>query len=454
MSKKSTANAITEGVIWKQLLIFFFPIVLGTFFQQIYNTADAIIVGRFVGKEALACVGGSSAQIINLIVGFFVGLSSGATVVLAQFYGAKDGRNVSRALHTAAAFAVIGSVIITILGIILTPWLLALLNTPENLMAGSSLYVRVYFGGIIFVFIYNIGSGILRAVGDSRRPLYFLIICCLINIVLDLVFVLGFQMGVAGAALGTLISQAGSAVLIIITLMRSEDLYQLKPRQIRIYGSTLKSLLRIGLPAGLQSVMYTISNMMIQAALNSFGTDTVAAWTAYGKMDSLYWMIINAFGISITTFVGQNFGAKKYGRMKKSVRVCLGMSVGTSLVLTAFFLTLGQYAFHLFTTDGSVIDIGMQMLRLMVPGYTIYVFIEILSGALRGTGDVLIPMLMTCGGICVLRIIWIIAAMPMRPEISTIIYSYPISWILTAVLFIIYYISRQRRWVSSSTVDK
>ena len=450
MSEKSTTglvrNAITEGVIWKQLLIFFFPIVLGTFFQQIYNTADAIIVGRFVGKEALACVGGSSAQIINLIVGFFVGLSSGATVVLAQFYGAKDENNVSRALHTAAAFAVIGSIIITILGIIFTPWLLGLLNTPENLMSGSTLYLRVYFGGILFVFIYNIGSGILRAVGDSKRPLYFLIICCFINIVLDLIFVLGFHMGVAGAALGTLISQAVSAVLIIATLMRSDDLYRLKPKQIRIYSATLRALLRIGLPAGLQSVMYTISNMMIQASLNSFGTDTVAAWTAFGKMDSLYWMVLNAFGIAITTFVGQNFGAKKYGRMKKSVRVCLALSITTSLAMTLFFLTLGQYVFRLFTTDLSVIDIGMHMLRLMVPGYTIYVFIEILSGALRGTRDVLIPMLMTCAGICILRIVWILIAMPLRPEISTIIYSYPMSWAITAVLFIIYFLLRQRRW--------
>ena len=233
MSEKSTVkNAITEGIIWKQLLVFFFPIVLGTFFQQIYNTADAIIVGRFVGKEALACVGGSSAQIINLIVGFFVGLSSGATVVLAQFYGARDEKNVSKALHTAAAFAIIGSIIITILGIVLTPWMLRLLNTPENLMEGSALYVRVYFGGILFVFIYNIGSGILRAVGDSRRPLYFLITCCMINIVLDLLFVLGFGMGVAGAAIGTLISQAVSAVLITITLMRTRDMYQLHPRRI------------------------------------------------------------------------------------------------------------------------------------------------------------------------------------------------------------------------------
>ena len=323
-TKTSAAkNSITEGTIWKQLLIFFFPILLGTFFQQIYNTADAMVVGRFVGKEALACVGGSTAQIINLIVGFFVGLSSGATVVLAQYYGAKDENNVSRAMHTAAAFAIMGGLIITVLGIILTPQMLALLNTPENLMEGSALYLRIYFAGAIFVFIYNIGSGLLRAVGDSKRPLYFLIICCCLNIILDLVLVVGAHMGVAGVAVGTFISQGVSAILIIITLMRTKDMYQLKPKRIHIYGSIFKSLLHIGLPAGLESVLYTISNMIIQASLNSFGTDTVAAWTAYGKMDSMFWMVLSAFGISITTFVGQNFGARKYDRMRKSVR---GMS--------------------------------------------------------------------------------------------------------------------------------
>ncbi len=454
-TKTSAAkNSITEGTIWKQLLIFFFPILLGTFFQQIYNTADAMVVGRFVGKEALACVGGSTAQIINLIVGFFVGLSSGATVVLAQYYGAKDENNVSRAMHTAAAFAIMGGLIITVLGIILTPQMLALLNTPENLMEGSALYLRIYFAGAIFVFIYNIGSGLLRAVGDSKRPLYFLIICCCLNIILDLVLVVGAHMGVAGVAVGTFISQGVSAILIIITLMRTKDMYQLKPKKIHIYGSIFKSLLHIGLPAGLESVLYTISNMIIQASLNSFGTDTVAAWTAYGKMDSMFWMVLSAFGISITTFVGQNFGARKYDRMRKSVRVCLGLAIGVSLILTLFFIFLGQYVFMLFTTDTSVIDIGMGIMRIMLPGYTIYVFIEILAGALRGTGDVIIPMIITCGGICVLRVVWILIAMPMRPQISTIIFSYPISWIITAVLFILYYTFRQRQQIRREKAEQ
>lgn len=444
--KDRPGNQIVEGVIWKQLLLFFFPIVLGTFFQQIYNTADAIVVGRFVGKEALASVGGSSNQIINLVVGFFIGLSSGATVVISQFFGAKDKKNLNYALHTSIAFSVAGSVIITIIGILFAPVFLRWMNTPENIMGDSVLYLRIFFAGILFVFLYNIGSGILRAMGDSKRPLYYLIVCCFLNILLDVVFVLLLRMGVAGVALGTLISQAVSAVLVLQAMRKPTDMYQLKLREVRLHGGTLRSVLRIGIPAGLQSVMYNISNVIIQACLNSFGTDTVAAWTAFGKMDAFYWMVSSAFGIAITTFIGQNYGAGKYDRMKKSVRVCFLMSMGTSLAISAVLLIFGTHIFQLFTGDPAVVEIGMSMVRFMVPAYSIYVFIEILSGALRGTGDVLIPMLMTCGGVCLLRLLWIAVMVPMRREINTIIFSYPMSWAITALMFIFYYIYRKRRW--------
>ncbi len=443
--KKRTAsgNQITEGIIWKQLLLFFFPIVLGTFFQQLYNTADAIVVGRFVGKEALAAVGGSTGQIINLVVGFFVGLSSGATVVIAQFFGAKDEQNLSKSLHSAIAFSIVGGIVMSILGILLSPAILRLMNTPENVMADSTLYLRVYFGGILFVFLYNIGSGILRAVGDSKRPLYFLIICCFLNIFLDLLLVVVFHMGVAGVALGTLISQAVSAVLIIVTLCRSKEMYHLTLREIRFYRAPLLSLLRIGIPAGFQSVMYNLANVTIQSALNAFGTDAMAAWTAFGKIDSLFWMISGAFGTSVTTFVGQNYGAGKYDRIRKSVKVSLGMFFGTAIAISLIMITLGQYMFYLFTTDDTVIEIGMQILRLIVPAYATFVFIEIYSGALRAMGDVFIPMLMTCGGVCILRILWILVVVPMNSSIQTIMFSYPISWILTSILFFIYFHRKQ-----------
>lgn len=436
---ESKENQIIHGVIWKQLLLFFFPIVLGTFFQQIYNTADAIVVGRFVGTEALAAVGGSTSQIINLIVGFFVGLSSGATVVISQYYGAHDRENLSKALHTAFAFSLVGSVVITAVGLICSPVLLRVMNTTEEVIGPSATYLRIYFGGILFVFIYNIGSSILRAVGDSRRPLYYLIVCCIINIVLDIVLVVGLGMGVAGAAIATVFAQGVSAVLVVMALCRSTDLFRLEIRKIRFHREALELLIKIGLPAGLQSVMYSFSNVIIQTALNAFGTNTMAAWTACGKIDSFFWMVINAFGISITTFVGQNYGARKFGRMRKSVRICIAMAVGASISISAIFILFGRYVYQLFTTDAAVVEIGMHMITMMAPAYAIYVFIEIYSGALRGTGDVLVPMLMTCGGVCVLRILWMMFVVPLKPVIDTIIYSYPISWTLTALMFIFYY---------------
>ena len=436
---ESKENQIIHGVIWKQLLLFFFPIVLGTFFQQIYNTADAIVVGRFVGTEALAAVGGSTSQIINLIVGFFVGLSSGATVVISQYYGARDRENLSKALHTAFAFSLVGSVVITAVGLICSPILLRVMNTTEEVIGPSATYLRIYFGGILFVFIYNIGSSILRAVGDSRRPLYYLIVCCIINLVLDIVLVVGLGMGVAGAAIATVFAQGVSAVLVVMALCRSTDLFRLEIRKIRFHREALELLIKIGLPAGLQSVMYSFSNVIIQTALNAFGTNTMAAWTACGKIDSFFWMVINAFGISITTFVGQNYGARKFGRMRKSVRICIAMAVGASISISAIFILFGRYVYQLFTTDAAVVEIGMHMITMMAPAYAIYVFIEIYSGALRGTGDVLVPMLMTCGGVCVLRILWMMFVVPLKPVIDTIIYSYPISWTLTALMFIFYY---------------
>ena len=270
-TKETTGNQITEGVIWKQLLFFFFPIMLGTLFQQLYNTADAVVVGRFVGTKALAAVGGSTGQMVNLIVGFFVGLSSGATVIIARYYGAKNKKDLNDTLHTAAALSVAGGILITIAGILLTPAMLQIMKTPADVMADSATYLRIYFGGIIFVFIYNVGSAILRAVGDSTRPLYFLIVCCFINIFLDIVLVVGFDMGVAGAAIATVASQAVSAVLVIHALMKSKDMYCLRPKAIRFHKFLLLSIITIGLPAGIQSVMYNLSNMIIQTSSKRSG---------------------------------------------------------------------------------------------------------------------------------------------------------------------------------------
>lgn len=438
-------NQITEGVIWKQLLVFFFPIMIGTFFQQLYNTIDTVVVGQFVGTEALASVGGSAAQMINLVVGFFTGLSSGASVIIAQYYGARDEKFVRQGIHNAYAIAVVGGVLLSILGIVLAPSMLTMMNTPSEIIYDSTVYLRVYFSGLIFTFVYNIGSSILRAIGDSRTPLYILIACCLVNIILDPVFVVLLHEGVFGVALATLLAQAFSAVLVTMKLMRSEGMLQLKLTKIRFYRTACISQIKLGIPTGIEAILFAITNIAIQASLNSFGTDTTAAWSAYGKLDAIFWMINTAFGISITTFVGQNYGAGKTERIKKSVKVCLGMELVTALVMVAFLIITREFLFRMFTSDADVIQIGSDMLVLITPWYIVYVFIEILAGALRGIGDVIVPVIITLGGICVLRIVWLAVALKVSPTISAIIFSYPVTWILTAVIFIGYYYYKHKK---------
>ena len=447
-------NNITEGVIWKQLLVFFFPIVLGTFFQQLYNTADTIVVGQFVGKDALAAVGGSASQIVNLIVGFIVGLSSGAGVIIAQHYGAKNRGGINRTLHTAFAIAIIASIIISIIGFISVPYILKLMKTQQSIMNISILYLRIYFSSIIFVFIYNMGSSILRAVGDSKRPMYYLIVCCIINIVLDVVFVVFFKMGVMGVAVATFIAQAVSAVLVTLTLIRSKDIYRLKIKKIKLDTVSLYSILFIGIPSGFQTTMYNIANMFIQSSLNQLGTDTVAAWTVLGKLDAFNWMIISAFGIAVTTFIGQNYGALEFNRVRKSTKICLAMTAITTVMLSLIFVLTAKFVFGLFAKDANVIAIGFKMLLMLAPAYVIYVPIEILSGALRGIGNVIIPMILTCMGVCVLRIVWLLTIVPQNNNVETIILSFPISWTITAILFIIYYIIKQRKFPLELKLEK
>lgn len=443
--RKKPSNGITDGVLWKQILLFFFPILLGTFFQQLYNTADAIIVGKFCGKEALAAVGGTTGTLVNLLVGFFVGISSGASVIISQFYGARKGEDVSRAVHTTIALAVASGALLTVVGLLFSEQILILMGTPEDVLVHAVSYLNIYFTGMIAQLLYNIGSGILRAMGDSRRPMAFLICAAMTNIVLDVIFVLGFGMGVAGAGLATVISQVLSAALVVLTLRNSHFMYRLSLRKVRFHGDMLAQIVKIGLPAGLQSVMYSVSNIIIQTSVNGFGTDVVAAWTAYGKIDGLNWMIVNAFGIAITTFAGQNFGAKQYDRLRQSVRSCLAMSAVAVLSLTTLVLTFGRPMLGLFADDPVVIETGMSIIRVIVPTYVSYIFIEILSGAMRGTGESFIPTIMTLTGICLIRVFWVGVVVPMHHELRVLMMSYPITWIITGMLFIIYY--RRGNWL-------
>lgn len=439
METKAYKNSITEGVIWKQLLAFFFPLLFGTFFQQLYNTVDAVVVGQYVGKEALAAVGGAAAMIINIFVGFFVGISAGATVTISQFFGGGRFREVKESIHTAIAFSLVAGLVIMVVGFLLAPRALAIMDTPADTMEASVLYLRIYFCGMIANLLYNMGAGILRAMGDSKRPLYFLIVSCIVNVALDILLVVAFNMGVAGVALATIMSQIVSALFVWVALAKLPGEYRLQVKDVHIHGWVFKRIIAIGLPAGFQSLMYSLSNALIQVSVNSFGTDTVAAWTAYSKIDALFWMVVNAFGISITTFVGQNYGAGLYKRVRKGVRQCLLITAAFTLFINALIIPFGQILFRLFTTDGAVMEIGLSMLYFLAPLYMTYICIEIYSGALRGMGASFLPMLITCGGICGIRVVWLLTVVPKWHNMKTVMMSYPITWVITSGLFLIYY---------------
>ncbi len=443
--KAKATNSIVEGVIWKSLLAFFFPILLGTFFQQMYNTVDSVVVGNFVGKEALAAVGGSAAQILNLLIGFFTGIGSGATVVVSQYYGADDADGVHRAVHTAIAVAVLGGLMMTVLGLLCAPTMLRWMDTPPETMEDSALYLRIIFLGMIPAMIYNIGSGIQRAVGDSRRPLYFLIVCCVLNIVLDMLFVLVFRMGVAGVAIATTLAQVVSAMLVCASLGRSKDIYRLEMRRVRLDRVMTRETIRIGLPSGLQSVLFALSNILITTSINGFGTSTVAAWVALGKVDAMNWMIVGAFGVSVTTFVGQNYGARRYERVSKSMRVCMVLCEATTILFSLLAVCFSRQIFSLFTQDEEVLETSIRMLNFMVKCYWLYVPIEMISGTLRGTGNVLVPTMITALGICGIRVVWMLAVVPHWHVLESIMFSYPFSWILTSLAFVVYYLKTRKR---------
>ncbi len=432
-------TCLTRGVIWKQILLFFFPIMFGTFFTTLYNTVDAVIVGRLLGKQALAAVSGGTSTMTNLIIGFFTGVASGAAVIISQFYGAENEEKVSKSIHTAIALAFFFGLLITVGGYFLTRPLLVLTETPEDVIDKATDYLHIYFAGALPLILYNMASGIYRAFGDSRHPLWFLITGAVCNIILDIVFISFLKRGVRGAAEATVISEMISLFFTLLFLMKRKDClkYDIR-RTFDIDPLILRRMLQIGLPGGIQSVMYNISNMIIQTKVNRFGTDSAAAWAAYNKLDSVFWMIINALGIAATTFVGQNYGAGELLRAKKGVRDSLLISACAAVIMTTLYLTFGEYAFMLFTDDKAVISTGMRILRTIAPVFILYIPIEILSGALRGVGRTFVPTLFTVFGICGLRILWLSLEWSSR-TIERVMYSYAISWGLVSLLFIIYY---------------
>ena len=439
MDKTLNRKDLTEGVVWKKLLIFFLPIAAGTCIQQLYNAVDGLIVGRYVGTVALAAVGGSSAQIINLLIGFFVAITAGASVVIAQVYGAGRTRDVQLATGNAiAVFSLLGLLLMAV-GLIFSPALLRLLRTPEDTMADSILYLRIYFIGVPFILVLNMESNMLRSVGDSFSPFLYMVAGCLANIVLDVLFVVGFHWGTAGVAIATVLAQVLNMALLTAKLLRTPEPYRLSLRELKLKGVYLRNMLRLGIPSGLQSSMYAVSNMIIQIGVNSLGTVVVASWAMSGKVDGAFWAITSAFGTALTTFVGQNYGAGKLDRIRACAKKSLLLMTAMTLSVSGILLLIARPLLHLLTNDGAVIDTTWYIILLFVPFYLIWVPIEVFSGVLRGVGDVLTPSLILAGGICGFRILWLLTAFNLSHTLLTLCICYPLSWVVTDIAIYLYF---------------
>jgi len=435
---KENRGLMTEGVIWKQLLLFALPLLLGNLFQQFYNTVDSIVVGNYIGANALASVGAST-PIVNLMVGMFTGLGTGAGVVIAQFFGAKDHKGVHDGVHTTIALCLVSGLVMAVVGVGLSPTILRLLDTPAEIMEGSVTYLQIYFMGVMALMIYNMGSGILRAVGDSRTPLYFLMVSSVVNILLDLLFVIKIQMGVAGVAWATLIAQAISACLVLIRLMTSTESYKLILKDIRFHKKVLLETIRIGLPGGIQNAVISFSNLIVQYNINSFGAAAVAGCSAYTKIDGFAILPVMSFSMAITTFTGQNIGAKNYDRVRKGAKTCLVIALAVTLTLSGGLYLFGEKLLRVFSSDQQVLSYAVQMMHFLVPGYVCLATAHTYCGVVRGAGISMVPMLALVGNMCVLRVIWISLAMPVFHNIIVVFLGYSLTWLTSALTMMIYY---------------
>lgn len=433
--KKSTV--MTEGSIWKKILFFSIPLILGNLFQQLYNTVDSIIVGNYIGSEALAAVG-SSGSLINLLIGFCIGASAGAGVVIAQFYGAQDREGVRKAVHTTIAIAIVAGAVLTVVGIVATPILLKAMGTPQEVFDQASIYLKVYFGGILFSVVYNMSAGILNAVGNSKRSLVYLMIAATSNIFLDLLFVVVLKMGIVGAAIATDISQLLSCIFIILFLVRSEDVYRVKLKDIRCYDNLLGKILKIGLPTGVQNIVISLSNVIVQSSVNSFGAVAMAGFAAYIKVDGFNILPVLSFSMAATTFVGQNVGAGRLDRVKKGMYVSVAMGIIYTVCTGILLLTFAPQVIGVFTQNGKVVEYGVYIMKFFCPFYWMLGILHILAGTIRGTGKTMQAMVVFLFSLCIFRVLWIWGAMSVSHKIGGVMLGYPLSWLVGLVMILIY----------------
>lgn len=441
---KTNNGLMIEGSISKQLINFAFPLLLGNLFQQLYNTVDSIIVGQFIGNEALAAIN-SSAPIVNLLVSFLMGISVGAGVVISQYYGARKEKKLQDAVHTTLAFAIVSGFILTIIGILLSPIILKLMGTPDNVMIQSNIYLKIYFAGILGIIIYNMASGILRAVGDSKRPLYFLIISSILNIILDLLFVVVFKLGVAGVAIATSLAQFISAYLTILVLIKSKEDYSVDIKKIRFNKFQLYKIIRLGLPSGLQNAIVSFSNVIVQTNINSFGDIAMAGCGSYSKIDGFAILPVMSFSMALTTFVGQNLGAQKFDRVKKGSKIGILLSLGTTLCIIILLNIFTPHILRFFSTNNEVISYGILMMRILSPAYIFLSLSHAFTGILRGAGLTKIPMFVMILCWCIFRITWITTLIQFIKNIGIVFLGYPTSWLLSAIILYIYY--KKANWI-------
>ena len=445
--KTKQKGLMTEGVIWKELLLFSVPLLLGNLFQQLYNAVDSVVVGNYIGAQALAAVG-SSAPVINLLVSFFMGLSVGAGVIISRYFGARNMESLQDSIHTSLALTMTAGIFMTLFGIIFSPTILRWIGTPVDVMSSSVLYLRIYFGGILSVMLYNMGSGILRAVGDSKNPLYFLIVSSITNILLDLLFVIVFDMGIAGVGWATLIAQTISAVLTLLLLIKTKQEYKVTLKKIRFHKDKLIEIIRLGLPSGIQNGVVSFSNVIVQSNINAFGSLAMAGCGAYTKIDGFAILPVMSYSMALTTFTGQNMGAKKYDRVKQGARSGIIMSLLTTIAISALLLIFGEQVLSIFSDNPKVISYGLYMMHVLAPFYIFLAISHAFNGIIRGAGITTIPMIVMITCWCGMRMTWILASVPIFHDIGVVFMGWPLTWAASALWLFLYY--KKGNWMKRS----
>lgn len=433
-----TMEPMTSGSIWKRMILFALPLMLGNLFQQMYNTVDSLIVGRFVGSSALAAVS-SSGSLIGMLIGLLSGISSGAGVIVARHFGAGDREGLHRTVHTIVAFGLAAGVLMTAVGVLLSPQILMWMGTPESVMAESVTYLRIYFCGSLAVMMYNVFVGILQAVGDGRHPLYYLIASSVVNLGLDLLFIQAFDAGVGGAALATVISQVVSALLCLIQLMRTKEDYRLELRSIRFERDILGQIVRVGLPSGVQNSIIAFANVIVQSNVNAFGEMAMAGYGAYAKIEGFGFLPINSFTLALTTFVGQNLGATQYERTKKGARFGILMTVTLAEAIGVLVFLFAPQLIALFDPTPEVVAFGVGKARTAALFYCLLAYAHSVAAVLRGAGKAVIPMAIMIAIWCGVRVAFLSITIPLTHSIQMVYWVYPLTWGISCVLFFLYY---------------